>query len=130
MRCWRLSASDCATDTLSTNPTKEISKAGSHNCPMADTYRWGKPNVGRPWGTTPTMLTPAVSSHRHNATNAVDTMTASMGASLEAMSANCVLTPARTSNGARYLRANTKKSTLPAPMPKVTPLVWGMACTN
>lgn len=133
MRCCRLSASDCATDTLSTKPTNEINSAGNHSEPTDAIDTVGNPSCGRPWGTVPTMLTPAVWSQRMTATKAVDTITASMGASLDAISARRGLAPRRPSHGDRDLRASTRNNTLPAPMPSVTRLVAGAAwasCTT
>ena len=127
MRCCRLSASDWATDTLSTKPTSEISSAGNHSACTEPQSQAGRPSAGKPCGTVPTTGTPWLRSSPHKLTTAVETITTSIGASLAAMSAALAGQPVRTSNLARYLRANHRNSTLAPPSASTAGLVWGKA---
>ena len=119
MRCWRCKASDCATETLSTKPTRAISRAGSHNRPRVSASGNTSASAGRPCGTAPTTAIPAVWSSRPIATAAVATTTATIGASLASRPAIDAGTPQRSSSGAIARRASSRKTKVATPVTTV-----------
>src|SRR6056300_416316 len=125
MRCLRLIASDCATDTLSTKPTNPISSAGTHSTDTFDQSNAYHANDGNPAGTSPTTLTPAVRCNCPNATATVAATTASMGASLASVAAKPPATPIRGNKRGSPPRAHHKNAKLLTPIMAVAPLSVG-----
>ena len=122
MRCRRLAASVCATETLSTKPITEISRAGTHSRAIRSGSVEGNANGGRPCGIAPTRSTPRALRSKDSAARMVTT-TAITGPALATISAARGCSPSETSAGFNPLRTQNRKAVADSPIASVQGLI-------